>query len=288
MKAIRVRSEAACMYILQTTINFNITSIFTVIMHGRDKDPETWSTSNASYGKDVKKHVTNIQLSDTGHHMVTSTGGPTVPRAGSQPEDSYPLTGPRGVNPGHVHHEAWQPYERRGHGHATYPDHSASRQPPRAIRSQHCSQALHTSTHLPDSDPVTDMTFMWKKKTAVKIMKADITTISADAIVNAANETLQHIAGVAGAIARAAGQKLQWDSTSQYQRHGPLGIADTFVSDAYNLPCQYVIHTVGPMWRSSAQKSACEALLHKAFTNCLKKAEKLKLATIAIPAISCG
>ena len=133
----------------------------------------------------------------------------------------------------------------------------------------------------------TKMTFTLNK-TTVLIYKADITKLKVDVIVNAANEFLCHNAGVARAIATAAGQDIQWDCDDRINEHGQLEVSETFVTRGYKLPCRYVIHVVGPMWRRYPHRGECGRFLRKAFTNCLEEAEDRGLTSIAIPAVSSG
>ena len=121
----------------------------------------------------------------------------------------------------------------------------------------------------------------------LEIIQGDITTLTVDAIVNAANKSLMGGGGVDGAIHRAAGPQLLEECKeirrTQYPHGLPTGQA--VITKGYNLPAKYVIHTVGPVY--TAEKNPA-ALLADAYRNSLKIAEEKKLRSIAFPAISTG
>lgn len=116
----------------------------------------------------------------------------------------------------------------------------------------------------------------------IEVLLQDITTVKADAIVNAANRTLLGGGGVDGAIHRAAGEELY----RACARLGGCNIGDAKITKGYNLPAKYVIHTVGPVWQGGGNKE--ENLLKKCYLNCLGLAVLNGIKTIAFPAISCG
>lgn len=118
----------------------------------------------------------------------------------------------------------------------------------------------------------------------LELCQGDITTEAVDAIVNAANAHLQHGGGVAWAIARRGGPRIQQESDDWVRQHGPVTHARPAVTSGGNLPCRYVIHAVGPIWGEGDE----DAKLDAAVTGSLQTAEAMGLASIAFPAISTG
>jgi putative ATPase len=119
----------------------------------------------------------------------------------------------------------------------------------------------------------------------VRVVQNDLTEEHVDAIVNAANERLSHGGGVAGAIARKGGPTIQRESSAWVRQHGPVETGSAAITGAGELPSQYVIHTVGPVWRGSGDE---EAQLASAVRSALDLAEEHDLGSVSLPAISSG
>ncbi|XP_071291435.1 protein mono-ADP-ribosyltransferase PARP14-like isoform X3 [Agelaius tricolor] len=124
-------------------------------------------------------------------------------------------------------------------------------------------------------------------ETVIALYKADLSTHPVDVVVNASNEDLNHIGGLAEALSRAAGPALQEECNELVRRQGNLQPGDAVMTRAGRLPCKNVIHAVGPRW-SRERREMCVNLLRKTVKKCLQLAEKHKHRSIALPAISGG
>ena len=136
-------------------------------------------------------------------------------------------------------------------------------------------------------------TYLTSQEKKISVLKGDITKERVDAIVNAANGDLNHIGGLAAAIVQAGGREIQDECTAFVRKNGPLFEGQTMVSTAGRLPCNQIIHAVGPRWdyeaterRKEGKTTNQERYLKFAIKNSLKEAEKMR--SIAIPAVSSG
>lgn len=118
----------------------------------------------------------------------------------------------------------------------------------------------------------------------IQIVQGDITTEEVDAIVNAANENLQHGGGVAWAISKKGGAAIQSESDDWIRQRGPVSHSHPAWTSGGTLPARFVIHAVGPVWGDGDEDNKLES----AVTGSLRLADELKCSSIAMPAISTG
>ena len=120
----------------------------------------------------------------------------------------------------------------------------------------------------------------------IELLKADITKIIADAIVNAANTSLLGGGGVDGAIHRAGGPEILEECRKIVARQGGCKTGEAVITTAGRLPAKYVIHTVGPVWNDGKYQE--KEKLANCYKNSLWLAVNNNCKTIAFPNISTG
>ena len=128
--------------------------------------------------------------------------------------------------------------------------------------------------------------FLLCMKNKITIIKGDITKSVTDAIVNAANSSLLGGGGVDGAIHRAGGPAILEACRNIIAKQGGCKTGEAVITPAGNLPCRFVIHTVGPIWSGGNKNEA--NLLQDCYTNSLDLAVKNNCRTITFPNVSTG
>ncbi|HWB70628.1 MAG TPA: macro domain-containing protein [Egibacteraceae bacterium] len=120
---------------------------------------------------------------------------------------------------------------------------------------------------------------------AVVVVEGDLTAQQVGAVVNAANEQLQHGGGVAAALAKAGGPAVQSESDAWVAEHGELRPGQAAVTSAGDLPTDLLVHVVGPRYRNDQDN---EGLLRQAVHAALDAARDAGAGSVALPALSAG
>jgi len=119
----------------------------------------------------------------------------------------------------------------------------------------------------------------------LQLVHGDITIETTEAIVNAANEYLQHGGGLAWRISQRGGPAIQAESDAWIEAHGPVRHDSPAWTSGGDLPCRYVIHAVGPIWGETPN---ADATLAAAVVGSLDVANQLGVSSLSMPAISTG
>ncbi len=130
-----------------------------------------------------------------------------------------------------------------------------------------------------------DLTVREVGRARVLVRQGDLTAQDSDAIVNAANEQLQHGGGLAAAIATAGGPEIQEESNDWVEMHGPVRTGSAAITGAGRLAARWVVHTVGPRYRHDQDN---ESLLRLAVSSALDLAARNGARSVSLPAISAG
>ncbi len=133
---------------------------------------------------------------------------------------------------------------------------------------------------------MTELVRRFAQGRSLTLMQGDLTTVPADAIVNAANERLAHGGGVAAAIVRRGGPAIQAESDAWVRKNGLASHERPALTGAGALPCRAIIHAVGPVWRGGDDGE--DDKLAAAYAASLELAEEQGFGRVAFPALSTG
>ena len=120
----------------------------------------------------------------------------------------------------------------------------------------------------------------------LSLARGDLALLDVDAVVNAANEGLQHAGGLAAALSEAGGPDVQAESDAWVRAHGPVPTGTAALTGAGELPALWLIHAVGPVWHGGDEGE--DELLRSAVREALLLARQHRLDSVALPAISAG
>ncbi|XP_034712923.1 protein mono-ADP-ribosyltransferase PARP14-like isoform X2 [Etheostoma cragini] len=157
-------------------------------------------------------------------------------------------------------------------------------------RSQKCiiqpQEQSHATRQILASGDTTVARYSLRGGFQVLVCQGDITKQDADALVNAANEDLEHAGGVAAALSKAGGPQVQKESRALVKQTGKIPTGDVVVTTGGNLKCKKLLHAVGPVGGKSGGREGM--LLEKTVQSALNLAEMMEFRSIAIPCISSG
>ena len=134
------------------------------------------------------------------------------------------------------------------------------------------------------------ISFVLLQNVKVSVYQGDICKEPVDAIVNPANERLEHIVGAAAAIVKAGGKSIQEESDEIMKKRRCLAPGDVVVTKAGNLPSNLIVHAVGPRWDNYASngKDTAKNILFSAVLNSFKRANQNRARSVSMPAIGSG
>lgn len=127
-----------------------------------------------------------------------------------------------------------------------------------------------------------------QNRICTKIYQGSIIKAKVDAIVNAANEYLDNCGGVAEVISKAAGREVDRECKDKMRRWTKIKVTENIVTRAGNLPCQWIIHAVGPRWSNYNDKEEALQSLYKTVINILTTASERRMKSVVMPPISSG